>query len=234
MATIDYSKSFELPKFDHRILDLRGRRFGKLVVESFAGRNEKNLIVWNCVCDCGGKTLAKSASLRNKVERSAKRSCGCLIGDVNRGRATVRDFKRTPAFHSWKAMKERCNQPSATGFERYGGRGIKVCERWQKSFFAFLEDMGQPGQEGLSIDRIDNNGNYEPGNCRWATKVEQANNRRSKTLSLVVEFNGEAKTLPEWADSLGVKVGTLYHRRWQGLPIEQVLVGNKRLHSKAS
>jgi hypothetical protein len=235
MATVDYSKSFELPKFDHRILDLRGHRFGKLIVDSFAGRNAKNLIIWNCVCDCGGKTLATSASLRSKVERSAKRSCGCLAVEVTRNRSITHGKHGSPEYQSWRSMIGRCENPNATGYKNYGGRGITICDSWRKSFERFFQDMGERPSMECQIDRIDNDGNYEPSNCRWATVKQQANNRRKKTLNLVIEFKGESKTLPEWAELLGVKVGTLYARRWRGLPVDQVLVGNKRLlHSKAS
>lgn len=229
MATIDHSKSNALPKFDHRILDLRGQRFGKLVVESLAGRDRRNLIVWRCKCDCGNETLAKSASLRNKVLRSAKRSCGCLGPDTTRQRSTKHGRTGTPEYHTWRSMIERCENPNATGFDRYGGRGIAICRQWRESFESFLADVGERPSPAMQLDRVDNEGNYEPGNCRWATIKEQANNRRKRKPALVVEFNGQSRTLSEWAEHLGVKVGTLHCRRWKGLPDDQVFVGNKRL-----
>jgi hypothetical protein len=124
-------------------------------------------------------------------------------------------------------MKDRCLRPNATGFDRYGERGITICERWLNSFEAFREDMGERPGLDYSLDRIDNNGNYEPGNCRWATRTEQANNRRKAKPRLVIEFNGESKTVQEWATFLGISPTTILCRRSQGLPVEKVLVNNE-------
>jgi hypothetical protein len=224
MAVVDPTKGFDLPKFVKRILDLTGQRFERLVVVSFAGRNGRNLIVWNCLCDCGNTALATSANLRNTTLRNRKRSCGCLAIDVTRERSITHGSRHTPEYRSWRAMKDRCLRPGATGYDRYGGRGITICERWLNSFQNFLADMGPQPEGDYSLDRHpDNNGHYEPGNCRWATGVEQSNNRRKAKPRLLIEFNGESLTPGEWAKRLGIQVGTIYSRRWKGLPVEQVL-----------
>lgn len=114
-------------------------------------------------------------------------------------------------YATWRNMLQRCERPESPDFSRYGGRGISVCERWH-SFAAFLADMGAK-PEGMSIDRIDNDGNYEPGNCRWATKKEQGRNRRTNRK---VTFNGETLTPAEWAERLGMSREVMHQRlkRW--------------------
>lgn len=125
----------------------------------------------------------------------------------------------TPTYKVWRAMRKRCNQPSLDSYERYGGRGVRVCERWA-SFQCFLEDMGEKPSPSHSIDRIDNNGNYEPNNCRWATCEEQARNRSN---SIKLELNGISKTLPEWSEATGIKYITLYYRYRKGWSVEKIL-----------
>lgn len=230
MAEIDHSKGFERPKFDHRILDLTGHTFGRLTVVSFAGRNAKNLIVWNCLCSCGNECFRTSSDLRNKSIRNRRRSCGCLAVDVTRERSVSHGETNSPTYRSWHSMKDRCLRSLATGFDRYGERGITICDRWLNSFEAFRDDMGERPSLDYSIDRIDNNGNYEPGNCRWATRTEQANNRKKQKPRLLIEFNGESLTVNEWAKRIGVQPGTIHHRRWRGLPVDEVLRANGRPH----
>jgi len=232
MATIDHNKGFDVPKFDHRILDLTGKRFERLTVLSFAGRNEKNLIVWNCLCDCGKTTLATSAKLRSKISRQSKRSCGCLASDITRERSVTHGGHNGLTYKSWRAMKDRCLRESSPAFDRYGERGITICDRWLNSFEAFREDMGERPSLDFSLDRIDNNGNYEPGNCRWATRTEQASNRRKKKPTLLIEFDGKTLSIEQWAELLGISVQTIYCRRSQGLPNEQVLVNNEGWRNK--
>lgn len=118
--------------------------------------------------------------------------------------------KGTKLYEVWCTMRRRCNCPKVQSYKHYGGRGIKVCEEWQDDFLVFQKWAISNGyQEGLTLDRIDNNGNYEPSNCRWATMKVQANNQRT---TLKIEYKGLTKTLHEWADFLGLKPNTLYYR----------------------
>jgi len=122
-------------------------------------------------------------------------------------------------------MKKRCLNPNATGYSNYGGRGITVCDRWINSFEAFHQDMGDR-PEGMSIDRIDNNGNYEPGNCRWATNEEQQRNKRDRPLRLIT-VNGEHNSIAGWARKIGIDQSAIHHRLRRGWPIELAVTAAK-------
>lgn len=204
--------------------DLVGSRWGRLTVVELAGRDASGRAVWRCACDCGG-----AAAISNGALRAGKRSgcAGCLNERVSAPRAkgsACANFKHggasrgahTKEYRSWEAMVRRCTLPSQSNYADYGGRGIAVCAEWRADFEAFLRDMGLAPSDSHSIDRYPNvNGNYEPGNCRWATRAEQANNKRS---SRVVSFNGREMTIREWADATGIAYGTLWRRiavlRW--------------------
>lgn len=179
--------------------DLIGKRFGKIVVISMDGKNDKGKMV-TIRCDCGKSKQVYEHHVRQK--RYA--SCGC----ARRKHGHVGSGNRSSTYIAWQSMKSRCLNPLSKGYDRYGGSGITVCERWINSFENFLEDMGTK-PEGTSIDRINNSVGYEPSNCRWATPKVQMNNR---TCNRNIEYHGVTKTLSQWAEELGVAKTTLFGR----------------------
>ena len=161
-----------------------GEKYGKLTVlkevEKFTQPSGQTQRGYLCKCECGNETVVCAMSLR----LGRTKSCGCLRNERSRINAITHGHNvgrvRSPEYTCWANMKRRCYTESARGYKHWGGRGIKVCKRWRDSFPAFLKDMGRKPSPDLSLDRIDNDGNYEPGNCRWATKKQQRNNRRQK------------------------------------------------------
>lgn len=161
-------------KLSKRAKDISGERHGRLSVIAPHDRDKHGKVRWQCKCDCGRSVIAVGSDLT----KGHTTSCGCSrIGSTGKPK---HGLYGTPTYISWRSMNSRCHNPKARGYEFWGGRGISVCDEWRDSFSAFHEYMGDR-PEGMSLDRIDNNGNYEPGNVRWATTAEQNRNKRPKS-----------------------------------------------------
>lgn len=200
-----------------RVNDLTGHRFGKLIVVSRDLLNTKsNKSRWVCRCDCGTTVTVIGNSLMS--EKST--NCGCVRSQKLRERNGTHGGSNTKEYNSWTHIKGKCLNPNNRAFHHYGGRGITVCERWLKSFQNFLDDMGKAPSKSHEIDRIDNDGNYEPSNCRWATRQEQCNNKRS---NVVVTHNGETKTLAQWSRKLGFNYERVRIRLKNGWPFADAI-----------
>lgn len=170
----------------HPRYELTGLVFGRLTVLAFAGVGKDYTTRWRCHCECGNETVV----IGKNLVAGRTRSCGCKkagrsdyhqLGLHRRGKKTpiTHGMTSTPLYTTWTNIKQRCSNPKREDYRIYGGRGIRVCDEWQNSFEAFYRDMSPTWQPGLTIDRIDTNGNYEPGNCRWVPMSEQWKTRRS-------------------------------------------------------
>lgn len=213
----------------HNFKDMAGLVFGRLTVIGYS-RSIKNSAYWNCRCSCGNGVEVGGHAMRS----GHTASCGCLhsetLAERNRKHSHAERKNKHPDYSVWKAMKKRCYNPNSPFYKNYGGRGIKVCERWRTSFQNFTEDMGRR-PTGFSIDRIDNNGNYSPENCRWASVQDQANNRSNNR---VLEFGGLKMNSKQWAIKLGMSPSCLRTRLHNGWPIERALTTPQKCKSSAT
>jgi hypothetical protein len=150
-----------------RFIDLTGQVFGELTVLGRAPKGKHALTRWHCKCTCGKETIVDRPNLVSKRAQS----CGCKQGQTHGG-------SYTPEYTVWRNMRFRCTNPNHPSYKDYGGRGIVVCEEWLKSFSAFIRDMGSRPSDDHELNRINNNGNYEPGNCRWTTRLINVRNSR--------------------------------------------------------
>lgn len=195
--------------------DISGMRFNRLVAAEYFGSRHREAM-WKCVCDCGNVSVVSASKLRS----GATKSCGCLRSEVT-GALTLSHGQSgrasSPEYRAWKSMRIRCLCRTSMSYASYGGRGITICDDWLGSFEAFLADMGLRPSPQHSLDRINNDGNYEPANCRWATKSVQSFNRRSVKLVSAGEFTGSLK---EIAAHFGVDYRALHYRvRRTALPV---------------
>lgn len=200
-------------------IDLIGLQVGKLRVERAApSRNSRTY--WECRCSCGAVVCVTTDALR----RGVTTSCGCYKRDLQsrlcRQRMKTHGMSTMPEYKVWDTMRQRCSNPKNGKYQSYGARGISVCERWD-DFTAFISDMGPRPSSVHSLDRINPNGDYEPGNVRWATQKEQQNNR---TDNRKFTINGETKTVSEWANMYRIRPNIVTQRiNRDGWSIERAL-----------
>jgi crotonobetainyl-CoA:carnitine CoA-transferase CaiB-like acyl-CoA transferase len=196
------------------MLDLTGQRFGKLLVLDRA-QNVNGRTAWLCRCDCGAEVVKITKYLRN----GETTSCGCAGQGVYQTKHGL--SRKIPEYAVWKQLRRRCNSPTAKDYDRYGGRNIRVCPRWD-SFVNFLADMGRRPSPDHSIERRDNNGDYSPENCVWATDAEQRRNKRTSVV-LTRPRDGKTMNLADWARELGITKETIKRRLKNGWSLNDAL-----------
>lgn len=219
-----------ISKPTHRLFqDLTGRKFGRLSVQLYLGRRGHNHL-WQCVCDCG----SSSSVLGSNLTRQNTSSCGCLHREVTGEMHRTHGRKGTTEYNIYQSMLARCHDSAAISFPNYGGRGITICDRWrngdiaQSGFECFLADMGERPSKRHSIERSLNDGPYDPGNCRWATKEEQSRNTRRNRH---VVFRGETMILEDAVRISGLKHSTVTMRLQRGWSVHDSLT--LPLHTRA-
>ena len=193
-----------------KFTDLTGERFGRLTVVGRTTNSNTNRVRYVALCDCGKYVTVHASSLRSGLSRS----CGCYKSEQwlksRTKHGQLSDGHRSKLYRAWNNMKQRCNNPNNPRYADYGGRGIKVCEEWQRDYAKFYDWAIESGySEELTLDRIDVNGDYTPSNCRWADRVVQANNTRSNRY---INIDGEVHTLADWSRIKGVKICTIDRR----------------------
>lgn len=214
-----------------RFADITGQKFGRLTAISHQGADKHRAALWLCRCDCGAEIITTGNSLRT----GKAKSCGCAqreaasktMSEVNASGKRVTDGhlihgeNKTRLHRIWCNMRRRCSDQKHDHYDRYGGRGIKVCDAWQSSYVAFRDwALANGYADHLTIERIDNDGNYEPGNCCWASQKEQVSNRRN---SVLITLDGETKPLKEWCEERGINYKAAHAKYKKGVPPEEFL-----------
>lgn len=210
-----------IPLAPHAI-DITGQRFGRLVVLGPVERNKHKQVIWRCQCDCGAETVVAGYHLRY----GDTVSCGCARTDATRDTKTTHGLGGDRLYSVWSNIKSRCYNTSARDFQHYGGRGISMCDEWRddvRAFYDYVTALPRYNEPGMTLDRIDNDSHYEPGNVRWATRREQNFNRRDRESSAMIEFRGKRLNVAAWARELGINRSTLWGRIRSGWPIERAL-----------
>lgn len=194
---------------EERMVDITGKRFGSLTALKRAESKRMygaTKTRWLCRCDCGSEIIAITGALTS----GQKKSCGCMTSKLIIKAHEKHGKCYSKIYKVWGAIKFRCENPNCKEYKNYGGRGITVCPEWKENFQSFYDWAMENGyKDGLEIDRINNEGNYEPNNCEWTTRKEQQRNKRT---NLIVEYNGEKKTLVEWSEEIGINYNTLFYR----------------------
>lgn len=206
------------------VINLVGQKFNRWTVIRRVKSAKSNYILWECICECGEKRALPGYTLR----KGRSKSCGCLAREnVKKRNHKKHGCSNTKIYNTWRNMIDRCSNPKDHNFNNYGGRGIKVCDRWLKfeNFYidmieSYMKHIEKYGEKDTSIDRMNVNGDYTLSNCRWATPKEQAANRRSNHL---ITYKGQTKTLAEWSEKFNMLGSTINERLRRGWPIEKAL-----------
>jgi hypothetical protein len=203
--------------------NLVGLKFNRWLVLGLAAPLSKgSATCYWCQCDCGTQRAVRG----NDLTQNRSKSCGCWNMENLQAMHRTHGMSTSPEYRIWCAMIDRCYRPKAKEFERYGGRGISVCDKWRHNFSAFLADMGLRPHAKMQLDRRSNDGNYTPENCRWVTVIQQQNNSNSNHK---VAFNGQIHTIAEWSRILGLEYGTLCSRFCRHWSVERALTTPLRL-----
>ena len=203
---------------------LENQTFGRLTVLDEVGRTKSGGATWRCICTCGREVVVTSDALRS----GKTRSCGCIKQEQRLSQKTHGET-HSPIHNLWSGMRNRCNNPNNRKYERYGARGIRVCDEWDSSYEAFRDWCLANGyRRGLTIERLDVDGDYSPENCIFATQKVQQNNRSNNHR---ITYNGATRTMSEWADLLGMSYKMLEHRLNRGWTVDEAFTipkGGKR------
>lgn len=195
--------------------EMIGKQFERLTVVGFHGKTSDRKLIWECVCSCGNHTTATGIALRT----GQKRSCGCLRDESTAARFTKHGMRESREYSIWQNMKNRCSDPKNLKFAYYGGKGVSVCPEWSDSFENFFRDMGECPTD-YTIERMNNNRGYEPGNCVWASRKQQARNRRTNRF---IEYQGRHITVSELAEGRTISPETLLSRIKSGWEMDRAL-----------
>lgn len=211
-------------------MDILNLKFNRWTVIAFSHKSGKKQF-FSCLCECGTEGVVR----KDQLTRGISKSCGCWKREVSKEQiirlSTTHGLaNKSKSYSIWKHITQRCLNKNNPSYKNYGGRGITICERW-KDYANFFADMGDC-PEGMSIDRIDNNGNYEPSNCRWADKKTQANNTRT---NIFIKHDGETLTIKQWSEKLSIPYLTLYQRIFKlSWPIKRAFTAPIQFHHKIS
>ena len=198
-----------------KLRDLTGQRFGRLTVMERA--DTRGRVAWLCKCDCGNEIITRGDNLTG----GGSISCGCYNREQSSKAHTRHGYSNSRLYRIWLKTKTRCYDSNQKRYNSYGGRGITVCPEWRESFEAFRDwALANGYRDDLTIDRKDVNGNYEPNNCRWITNQEQQNNRRDNHY---ITYNGEKRTITEWARIFGISENALVHRINRGWDLDRAM-----------
>lgn len=205
------------------VKDLTGLKFGRWTVTGYFGfrlHSGKKFRLWSCTCECGNKAVHQG----NNLNSGGTKSCGCLHRELCSNRSKSHGMSGHKLYKTWAQMIQRCTNPNDTNWPRYGGRGIAVCERW-KTFELFFADIGSKWKPGLSLEREDNNGNYDPTNVRFASAYEQQNNTSKNRR---ITYGNKTQTIAQWAREVGLQMKVLWARVNAGWPTERALFEQPR------